>query len=100
MILPDIRKCYKPDQIMGANRYSCFRSLGAISQPLWLKNSQNMAIFTHFSAFLVTLLAVVTTVVLTLGIGRTPIIVRHVGWGYRAIFALSRHMAMARGAKK
>ena len=100
MILPDIRKCYKPDQIMGANRYSCFRSLSAIRQPLWLKNSHNMPIFTHFSAFSVTLLAVVTTVVLTLGIGRTPILVRHVGWGYRAIFALSRHMAMARGAKK
>ena len=85
---------------MGANRYSCFRSLSAIRQPLWLKNNHNMPIFTHFSAFSVTLLAVATTVVLTLGIGCTPILVRHVGWGYRAIFALSRHMAMARGAKK
>ena len=59
-----------------------------------------MAIFTHFLALSVTLLAVATTVVLTLGIGRTPIIVRHVGWGYRAIFALFRQMAMARGAEK
>ena len=59
-----------------------------------------MAIFTHFLALSVTLLAVTTTVVLALGIGRTQILVRHVGWCYRAIFALSRHMAMARGAKK
>ena len=73
---------------MGANRYSCCRSLGAIRQLLWLLKSHNMAIFTHFLAFSATLLAVATTVVLTLGIGRTPILLRHVGWGYGAIFAL------------
>merc|ERR1711895_4930 len=28
--------------------YSCFWSLGAIWQPLWLKNSHDMAIFPHF----------------------------------------------------
>ena len=31
MILPDIRKCSKSDRIMGANRYSCCKSLGAIT---------------------------------------------------------------------
>ena len=48
MILPDIRKCPKSDQIMGANRYSCCKSLGAIRQSLWPKNSHNMAIFPYF----------------------------------------------------
>ena len=53
MILPDIRNCSKSDHSMGDNRYSCFRSFGAIYQPLWLKNSHNMAIFHHFLTFLV-----------------------------------------------
>ena len=30
MILPEIRKCSKSDHSMGDNRYSCFRSFGAI----------------------------------------------------------------------
>ena len=51
MILPDIRKCSKSDQNLVANRYSCFWSLGAIWQPLWLKNSHNVAIFSHFFTF-------------------------------------------------
>ena len=85
---------------MGANRYSCENSFGAISHPLWLKNSHILAIFPHFLAFLVTLLAVATTVMLTLGIGRTPRLVRHMGWWYGTIFALSSHIAMAGGCQK
>ena len=51
MILPDIRKCSNLVQNMVANRYSCFWGLGAIWQPLWLKNSHNMAIFSIFWPF-------------------------------------------------
>merc|ERR1712112_562216 len=36
--------------------YSCFWSLGAIWQPLWLKNSHDMAIFPHFFTSSVTFL--------------------------------------------
>ena len=61
MILPDIRKCSKSDQIMGANRYLCCKSLGAIRQSLWPKNSHNMAIFPYFLTSLVTFLVVRTT---------------------------------------
>ena len=42
MILPDIRKCSNLVQNMVANRYSFFWGLGAIWQPLWLKNSHNI----------------------------------------------------------
>ena len=41
--------------------YSCFWSLGAIWQPLWLKNSHNVAIFSHFLTFSVTFLGAMTT---------------------------------------
>ena len=61
MILPDIRKCSNLVQNMVANRYSCFWGLGAIWQPLWLKNSHNMAIFHHFLTFLVTFLVAMTS---------------------------------------
>ena len=61
MILPEIRKCSKSDHSMGDNRYSCFRSFGAIFQPLWRKNSHNMAIFHHFLTFLATFLVITTT---------------------------------------
>ena len=61
MILPGIRNCSKSDHSMGDNRYSCCRSFGAIYQPLWLKNSHNMAIFHHFLTFLATFLVVTTT---------------------------------------
>merc|ERR1712208_99472 len=61
MILPDIRKCSNSDQNLVTNRYSCFWRLGAIWQPLWLKNSHNMAIFPHFLTFSVTCLVAMTT---------------------------------------
>ena len=61
MILPDIQKCSKSDQNLVANRYSCFWSLGAIWQPLWLKNSHNVAIFSHFLTFSVTFLVAMTS---------------------------------------
>ena len=61
MILPEIRKCSKSDHSMGDNSYSCFRSFGAIFQPLWRKNSHNMAIFHHFLTFLATFLVITTT---------------------------------------
>ena len=61
MILPDIRKCSNLVQNMVANRYSCFWGLGAIWQPLWLKNSHNMAIFHYFFTFSVTFLVALTS---------------------------------------
>ena len=42
-VLPDIWKCSKADQIMGANGYSSWRSPGAIRLPIWLKYCHNMA---------------------------------------------------------
>ena len=78
------------DQIMGANRYSCENSSGAVRLPLWRTNSHNMAISpSSFFAFLVTLLAVTNTVMLTLGISCTQTLVTRLGWWYGAVFALS-----------
>ena len=51
-----------------------------------------MAIFLGFLTFLVTLLAVRTTVMLTLGTERTQTLLTHVGWWYGAIFALSGYL--------
>ena len=56
---------------MGANRYSCGISLGAIRAALLAKKSHKTAIFPHFLAFLVIVLGVVTTVMNALGIERT-----------------------------
>ena len=100
IILPDIRKCQKSHQTMGANRYRCENSFGAINDRLWLKNSNFLAIFHHFWAFLVTFMAVATTFMLTLGIGYTQRLVRYMGWWYGTIFALSSHTAMAGGCQK
>ena len=47
---------------MGANRYSCGISLGAIRAALMAKSSHNMAIFLQFLASLVIVLGVVITV--------------------------------------
>ena len=47
---------------------------------LWLKNCYDMEIFLHFLGFLVTLLVVRTTVMLTLGIERTQTLMTHVWW--------------------
>ena len=84
---------------MGSNRYSGWKSLGAMRPPLWLENSHHMAIFLHFLAFLVTLLAVRTTVMFTLGSERTQTLVTHVGWWRGAIFALSRYLSGAGGVQ-
>ena len=100
IILPDIRKCQKSHQTMGANRYRCENSFGAINDRLWLKNSNFLAIFHHFWAFLVTFMAVATTFMLTLGIGYTQRLVRYMGWWYGTIFALSNHTAIAGGCQK
>ena len=56
---------------MGANRYSCGISLGAIRATLMAKSSHNMGIFLQFLASLVIVLGVVTTVMNALGIERT-----------------------------
>ena len=56
------------------------------------QNRHNMAIFCHFQAFLATLLAVRTTFMVTLGIGRTQTLVTHVGRWCGAIFALSGYL--------
>ena len=65
---------------MGANRYSCGISLGAIRAALLAKKSHKTAIFPHFLAFLVIVLCVVTTVMNALGIERTQTLV--VVWGH------------------
>ena len=65
--------------------------------PLWLKNGHNMAIFLHFLGFLVTLLVVRTTDMLTLGTERTQTLVTHVGWWYGVIFAHPMHLSGVRG---
>ena len=80
---------------MGANRYSCGNSFGAIRLPLWHTDSHNMAISPHFLAFLVTFLAVTTTNMLTLGISCTQTLVSHMGWWYGAMFALSGYLSGA-----
>ena len=99
MILPDIRKCSKSDQIMGANRYLCCKSLGAIRQSLWPKNSHNMAIFPYFLTSLVTFLVVRTTFMHLSSTERTQTLLTHVGWRYGAIFALSGHLYGAGGVQ-
>ena len=71
---------------MGVNRYLCENSFGAIKKFLGIEIGHFVAIFLHFWAFLVTLMAVATTVLLTLGTGRTKRLVRHMGWWYRTIF--------------
>ena len=87
MILPDIRKCSKSDQIMGANRYLCCKSLGAIRQSLWPKNSHDMAFFPYILTSLVTFLVVRTTFMHLSSAERTQTLLTHVGWRYGAIFA-------------
>ena len=84
---------------MGANRYWCENSFRAIRLLLWRSDSHNMAIFPHFLASLVILLAVTTTVMLTLGISRTQTLVTHMGSWCEAIFALSRHPSRAGGGQ-
>ena len=84
---------------MGANRYWCENSFRAIRLLLWRSDSHNMAIFPHFLASLVILLAVTTTVMLTLGISRTQTLVTHMGLWCEAIFALSRHPSRAGGGQ-
>ena len=79
--------------MMGANRYSCGISLGAIRAALMAKSSHNMAFFLHFLASLVIVLGVVTTVMNALGIERTQTLVTHVGRWYGVIFALSRYLS-------
>ena len=64
---------------MGANRYSCGISLGAIRATLMAKKSNKTAIFLQFLASLVIVLGVVTTVMNALGIERTQTLVTHVG---------------------
>ena len=56
------------------------------------QNRHNMALFCHFQAFLATPLAVRTTFMVTLGIGRTQTLVTHVGRWCGAIFALSGYL--------
>ena len=79
--------------MMGANRYSCGISLGAIRAALMAKSSQNMAIFLHFLPSLVIVFGLVITVMNALGIERTQTLVTHVGRWYGVIFALSRYLS-------
>ena len=99
MILPDIRKCSKSDQIMGANRYLCCKSLGAIRQSLWPKNSHDMAFFPYILTSLVTFLVVRTTFMHLSSAERTQTLLTHVGSRYWAIFALSGHLYGAGGVQ-
>ena len=85
---------------MGANRYWCENSFGAIKKFLWIEIGHFVAIFLHFWAFLVTLMAVATTILLTLGTGCTKRLLRHMGWWYGTIFALLSHIASAGWGQK
>ena len=80
---------------MGANRYSCGISLGAIRAALMAKSSQNMAIFLQFLASLVLVLGVVTTVMNALGIQRTQTL-GHMWDGGLGSFFPSRGTYLAR----
>ena len=77
---------------MGANRYSCCKSLDAISQHLWLKNSHNMAVFPHFLAFLLTLLVAMTTFFTITYTERVQTLVTTIGWWYGTDLAISKHL--------
>ena len=92
MILPDIRKCSNSVQNMIANRYSCFWSLGAIWQPLWIKNSHNMAIFPHFLTFSVTFLVAMTTFMHKTSTERTKTFLIHRTIDEYTFFAFFRHL--------
>ena len=85
---------------MGANRYWCENSFGAIKKFLWIEIGHFVAIFLLFWAFLVTLMAVATTILLTLGTGCTKRLLRHMGWWYGTIFALLSHIASAGWGQK
>ena len=100
MILPDIRKCSKSDQNLVANRYSCFWSLGAIWQPLWLKNSHNVAIFSHFLTFSVTFLGAMTTFMHKTSAERTKTFLIHRTIDEVPFFAISRHLSRRPGVQK
>jgi len=100
MILPDIRKCSKSDQNLVANRYSCFWSLGAIWQPLWLKNSHNVAIFSHFLTFSVTFLGAMTTFMHKTSTERTKTFLIHRTIDEYTFFAISRHLYRVPGVQK
>ena len=100
MILPDIRKCSKSDQNLVANRYSCFWSLGAIWQPLWLKNSHNVAIFSHFFTFSVTFLGAMTTFMHKTSTERTKTFLIHRTIDEYTFFAISRHLYRVPGVQK
>ena len=78
---------------MGANRYSCGISLGAIRLPLWLKIAIIWPFFLIFFAFFVTVFGLVTTFMNALGTERTQTLVTHVGWWYRVIFGLWRYLS-------
>ena len=99
MILPDIRKCSKSDQNLVANRYSCFWSLGAIWQPLWLKNSHNVAIFSHFLTFSVTFLGAMTTFMHKTSTERTKTFLIHRTIDEYTFFAISRHLYRVPGVQ-
>ena len=100
MILPDIRKCSNSVQNMVANRYSCFWGLGAIWQPLWLKNSHNMAIFPHFLTFSVTFLVAMTTFMHKTCTERTKTFLIHRTIDEYTFFAISRHLYRVPGVQK
>ena len=100
MILPDIRKCSNSDQNLVTNRYSCFWSLGAIWQPLWLKNSHNMAIFPHFLTFSVTFLVAMTTFMHKTSTERTKTFLIHRTIDEYTFFAISRHLYRVPGVQK
>ena len=99
MILPDIRKCSNSVHNMVANRYSCFWGLGAIWQPLWLKNSHNMAIVPHFLTFLVTFLVAMTTFMHKTCTERTKTVLIHRTIDEYTFFAISRHLYRVLGVQ-
>ena len=61
----------------------------AITLPLWRVFGQNLAIFAHFWAFSITFLVVTAINMLTLGIGRIRIILRHIPSWFEAVLAIA-----------
>ena len=73
---------------------------GAIWQPLWLKNSHDMAIFSHILTFSVTFLVAVTTFMHKTCTERTKTFLIHRTIDEYTFFAISKHLHRGSGVQK
>ena len=72
----------------------------AMTLPFKRVFGQNLAIFAHFWAFSVTFLVVTAINMLTLGTGRTCIILRHIPSWFDAVFAIAILQSCVQGGPK